>query len=208
MERYSPRFVAFAGGMTGADPVTYRRGPMHAEEIAEAVGAPRRRSFPRTAPCRRCSDGPVTTAAAVRSPPTKLGRAPGARGSRAPLPTPSHGPSSSTRGAQVGTLLQVSGGRSEAGVGDVVGDGVVDDGEGAADFDGGGRLVGVEEGAEESSVDLGVEDGDPLAFGGEGVGVGVGEALDEVVEAETTQVVGHLVGGVVGAEESGDEPAK
>jgi hypothetical protein len=32
--------------------------------------------------------------------------------------------------------------------------------------------------------------------------------LDEAVDAQAPEVVGHLVGGVVGAEESGDEPAK
>ena len=48
---------------------------------------------------------------------------------------------------RVGQVLrnQVSGGVSEAGVGDVVGDGAVDGGEGAAEFDGCGRFVGVEE---------------------------------------------------------------
>ena len=57
-------------------------------------------------------------------------------------------------------------------------------------------------------MDFGVEDGDAGAVGGEGVGVGVRDPFDEAVEAEAAQVVGHLVGGVVLAEESGDEPAK
>ena len=57
-------------------------------------------------------------------------------------------------------------------------------------------------------MELGVEHGDADAVGGEAVGVGVGDAFDEAVESEAAQVVGHLVGGVVGVEESGDEPAK
>ena len=56
-------------------------------------------------------------------------------------------------------------------------------------------------------MQLGVEDGDSESFGGEGVGVG-GHSDDEAMEAEAAQVVGHLVGGVGGAEQSGDEPAK
>ena len=35
-----------------------------------------------------------------------------------------------------------------------------------------------------------------------------GYPFDEAVEAEAAEVVAHLVGGVVGVEESGDEPAK
>jgi hypothetical protein len=57
-------------------------------------------------------------------------------------------------------------------------------------------------------VNLGVEDGDADAVGGEGVGVGVRDPFDETVEAQPAKVVGHLVGGVVVAEESGNEPAK
>jgi len=57
-------------------------------------------------------------------------------------------------------------------------------------------------------VEFGVEDGDADAVGGDGVGVGAGNALDEPVQAEPAQVVAHLAGRVVAAEESGDVPAK
>ena len=57
-------------------------------------------------------------------------------------------------------------------------------------------------------MEFGVEDRDAGPVGGEGVGVGSGESFDEAVETEAAQVVGHLAGGVVGVEESGDEPAK
>src|SRR5439155_20784291 len=98
---------------------------------------------------------------------------------------------------------QVLRGGCEACVVDVVGDDVVDGGQGAAEFGGCGRLVaGGHEGSEDAVVDLVVEDGDADAFGGEGVGVGVGDALDEAVEAEATQVVGHLGSGVVLPEQS------
>ncbi|MGC8628292.1 MAG: hypothetical protein ACP5VR_12230 [Acidimicrobiales bacterium] len=54
-------------------------------------------------------------------------------------------------------------------------------------------------------MDLGVEHGDPEAFGRGDVGVGVRDALDQAVETEAAQIVGHLVGGVVRAEQAGDE---
>jgi hypothetical protein len=63
-------------------------------------------------------------------------------------------------------------------------------------------------GGEESPVKFGVEHGDALALGSEGVGVGVREPGDQSVEAESAKVVAHLVGAVVGAEQSGHEPAK
>jgi hypothetical protein len=47
-----------------------------------------------------------------------------------------------------------------------------------------------------------------LAVGGEDVGVCMRDALDEAVEAEPAQVVGHLGGAVGGAELPGNEPAK
>src|SRR6266851_6062067 len=57
-------------------------------------------------------------------------------------------------------------------------------------------------------MELGVEDGDADALGGEGVAVGARRALGQAVEAQTAQVVAHLRGAVVAAEESGDMPAK
>src|SRR4029077_18692255 len=71
-----------------------------------------------------------------------------------------------------------------------------------------GGFIGLEERAEKTSVELGVEDGDALALGREHVGVGVRDAGDQPVQPQATQVVGHLAAVVVGAEESGDEPAK
>ncbi len=57
----------------------------------------------------------------------------------------------------------------------VVADDLVDGGQGASELDGCRWLVaGGDEGPQESAVDLGVEDGDADAFGGEHVGVGVG----------------------------------
>jgi hypothetical protein len=61
---------------------------------------------------------------------------------------------------------------------------------------------------EKLSVEFGVEGGDSLAVGGEGVGVGVGDGLDEPVKAKTAPVVGHLTVAVVGVEQPGDEPAE
>ena len=80
--------------------------------------------------------------------------------------------------------------------------------EGAPELDGRRGLVGVEERAEQPGLQLGVEDGDADALGGEGVGVGARCSLDEAVEAEAAQVVAHLRGAVVPAEESGHMPAK
>ena len=57
-------------------------------------------------------------------------------------------------------------------------------------------------------MDFGVEDGDADALGREGVGVRAWRALDQPVEAEAAQVIAHLRGAVVSAEESGDVPAK
>jgi hypothetical protein len=54
-------------------------------------------------------------------------------------------------------------------------------------------------------VDFGIEDRDTEARGRGDVGVGVREPLDEAVETEAAQVIGHLIGGVVRAEQAGDE---
>jgi hypothetical protein len=67
---------------------------------------------------------------------------------------------------------------------------------------------GVEEGSEEAVSYLGVEHSDTDAFWCGAVSVGSGDPFDEAVESHSTQVVAHLVGGVVVSEESGDTPAK
>ena len=105
-------------------------------------------------------------------------------------------------------VTSFSGGEA-GGVGVVV-DGGFEGAEGAADLDRGGWFVGVEQWAQEPVLELGVEDGDADAVGGEDVGVAVWEALDEAVQAQAAEVVAHLGRGVVGvlAEVSGDEPAK
>ena len=69
-------------------------------------------------------------------------------------------------------------------------------------------ISGVEERSQDAGVDLGVEERHPKPLGGRDVGVGVRHPLDEPVEAEAAQVIGHLVGGVVPPEQPGDEPAK
>jgi hypothetical protein len=78
----------------------------------------------------------------------------------------------------------------------------------AAEFRRGRRTVGFEEGTEQAAVELGVEVGDADSLGRERVAIGTRGTLDEVVEAEAAQVVAHLRGAVVPAEESGDMPAK
>jgi hypothetical protein len=70
------------------------------------------------------------------------------------------------------------------------------------------RLVGVEERSEQSTVELGVEDGNADAFGRHGVRVRPRHALNQSVETESAQVITHLRRAVVTAEESGDMPAK
>jgi hypothetical protein len=65
----------------------------------------------------------------------------------------------------------------------VVGDDAVDGGQGAAELERGGRLVGgADEGPEEPGVDLVVEDADSDAVCCEHVGVGAGNAFDERLE--------------------------
>jgi hypothetical protein len=61
---------------------------------------------------------------------------------------------------------------------EVLGGGVFEGGEGSADLDRGGWLVGVQERTQEPVLELGVEHGDADAFAGELVGVAVGESLD------------------------------
>src|SRR3954453_2662684 len=57
-------------------------------------------------------------------------------------------------------------------------------------------------------VDLGVEDRESEAGGGEVVGVGVRTAADDVVAAQPGQVVTGLDGGVAGVEQSGHQGAE
>src|SRR5689334_13091298 len=79
-----------------------------------------------------------------------------------------------------------------------------------------GQVVrGIDEGgrgrAEDAQVDLGAEEGDAQAEAGEGVAVGAGHALDQAVEAEASEVVGHggaRVGGEVAAEQGGELGSK
>ena len=61
---------------------------------------------------------------------------------------------------------------SEPGVGDVVAEDALDSGECVAKFDRCRGLVYLEERPEQSCVELGIEDGDADALGGEGVAVG------------------------------------
>lgn len=74
----------------------------------------------------------------------------------------------------------------------VIGDGLVEDRHGASDFDRSGWLVGVQERDDEPAVNLGEEDGDAEALGRRGVGVGARQTGYEAVQAEATEVVGHL----------------
>ena len=65
--------------------------------------------------------------------------------------------------------------------------------------------------AEDAQVDLGAEEGDAQPEGGEGVAVRAGHALDQVMQAEAAQIVGHRaarVGGEVAAEQGGDVGAE
>ena len=77
-------------------------------------------------------------------------------------------------------------GCAESGAGDVVVEGVVDGFHCFAQFGGCGWAVGcVEEGAEDSVSEFGVEAGNALALGYGAVGVGGGDAFDETVESES-----------------------
>jgi hypothetical protein len=81
-------------------------------------------------------------------------------------------------------------------------------GEGATDWERRRRPVGVEEGSQQAVVELAVEDGDADAFRRDDVAVAAGEALDQPVRAQPAQIVAHLAGGVLLAEQSGDVRAK
>src|SRR5512135_962424 len=77
-----------------------------------------------------------------------------------------------------------------------------------AELDRSGWPVGGDEGSQHPVVDLAVEHGNALPVLGELVGVAAGQPLDEPVDAEPGEVVAHLVGGVGGAEQSGDVGAQ
>ena len=91
---------------------------------------------------------------------------------------------------------------------DVVVEAVFDGGQCPTDWDRRRRLVGFEQGGEQSLLELGVEDCDADALVRDHVGVGALEALDEAMEAQASQVVAHLGRAVGRAEESGHLPAK
>jgi hypothetical protein len=65
----------------------------------------------------------------------------------------------------------------------------------------GGWSVGGDEWSQHSVVDLGVEDCDSLSVGSQVIGVAARSALDEPVEAESCEVIAHLVDGVGDAEQ-------
>jgi hypothetical protein len=65
-------------------------------------------------------------------------------------------------------------------------------------------MIDSEQRPEQTSVDLGVEDGDPYPIWGKPVGVGAELASDQTLASEATQVVGHLRRGVAGSEEASD----
>ena len=71
----------------------------------------------------------------------------------------------------------------DAGAGDVAVDVVVDGAQGGSEFGGCLGLVGGQERAQEPVVELGVEDRDFGAVGGEDVAVGVLDPADEPAEA-------------------------
>src|SRR6266511_356324 len=105
-------------------------------------------------------------------------------------------------------MCQVSGRLREAGavdVGvDVAGDGL----EGGPELGWRLGLVCGDERDYEPVVELGIEDGDADALGGEHVAVGVLDAADEAVEAQASQVVGHLPVAVGGAEQTANQGAQ
>jgi hypothetical protein len=68
--------------------------------------------------------------------------------------------------------------------------------------------TGSEQRSEDAVVDLGVEDREPDAVGGQGVAVAVGDAGDQAVAAQPGKVVAGLVQAVGGAEQSGHQGAQ
>jgi hypothetical protein len=76
--------------------------------------------------------------------------------------------------------------------------------EGALEFGGRVGLGRGEERGKDAIGELGVEDGEAQSIGGEAVAMAV-DPIDEAVEAQPAQIVGHLPGLVGDAEQSGDE---
>ena len=65
-------------------------------------------------------------------------------------------------------------------------------------------MIDSEQGPEQTTVDLGVEDGHPKPIWREHIGVGAGLAVDQSFASQATQIVGHLRRGVGGGEQAGD----
>ena len=63
-------------------------------------------------------------------------------------------------------------------------------------------------GSQDAVVDLGVEDREAEAVGGEGIQVAVRDAGDEAVAGQAREVVTGLVDGVGGAEQAGHQGAQ
>jgi hypothetical protein len=70
------------------------------------------------------------------------------------------------------------------------------------------RLSGGEQRGQDAVVDLGVEDGEGQAVGGQVVGVGVRAAGDQAVAGRPGQVLGGLGHRVGGAEQTGHQGAQ
>ncbi len=63
-------------------------------------------------------------------------------------------------------------------------------------------------GPEDAEIELGIEEGDLEAIAGGGIPVGLRDAMNDALEAEASQVVGHLRRGVRATEECLDLGAK
>src|SRR6266498_191579 len=110
-------------------------------------------------------------------------------------------------GCDFGVCPSLSGGL-EVGLADVVADGLVDDPQGITQGWWRRWAIRGQEWGQEPVVELGVEDREAPALGGEHVGVAAGQTADEALAAQAGQVVAHLVGRVGGAEQGGDLGAK
>src|SRR6266704_2711654 len=110
-------------------------------------------------------------------------------------------------GCDFGVCPSLSGGL-EVGLADVVADGLVDDPQGITQGWWRRWAICGQEWGQEPVVELGVEDREAPALGGEHVGVAAGQTADEALAAQAGQVVAHLVGRVGGAEQGGDLGAK
>src|SRR6266704_1303897 len=110
-------------------------------------------------------------------------------------------------GCDFGVCPSLSGGL-EVGLADVVADGLVDDPQGITQGWWRRWAICGQEWGQEPVVELGVEDREAPALGGEHVGVAAGQTADEALAAQAGQVVAHLVCRVGGAEQGGDLGAK